>query len=223
MDQIELKTEARSLTGRHVKKLRAQGYVPAILYGRQVKATPIQIEDTLLHKVLARAGGNTLIALQIGKKKPVLTLAREIQRDVLRHNILHVDFYQVVMTEKIAAEVPLVLTGIAPAVENVGGILVHGLNTVEVQCLPGDLPSSIEVDLSPLVDFNDTVTMADLPVPPSVTILSDPESVVARIEAPRIVEEEEEAVEEVEVEVEPELVGRREAEEDEEATAEDAG
>jgi large subunit ribosomal protein L25 len=223
MDQIELKTEPRSLIGRHVKQLRAQGYVPAILYGRQVEATPIQIEDTLLHKVLAKAGGNTLIALQIGKKKPVLTLAREIQRDVLRHNILHVDFYQVVMTEKIAAEVPLVLSGIAPAVENVGGILVHGLNTVEVQCLPGDLPSSIEVDLSPLVDFNDTVTVADLPVPPSVTILSDPESVVARIEAPRLVEEEEEVEEEVEVEVEPELVGRREAEEEEEGAAEEAG
>jgi large subunit ribosomal protein L25 len=222
MDQIELKTEPRSLTGRHVKQLRAQGYVPAILYGRQVEATPIQIEDTLLHKVLAKAGGNTLIALQIGKKKPVLTLAREIQRDVLRHNILHVDFYQVVMTEKIAAEVPLVLSGIAPAVENVGGILVHGLNTVEVQCLPGDLPSSIEVDLSPLVDFNDTVTVADLPVPPSVTILSDPESVVARIEAPRLVEEEEEVEEEVEVEVEPELVGRREAEEEGEGAEEEA-
>jgi large subunit ribosomal protein L25 len=222
MDQIELKTEPRSLIGRHVKQLRAQGYVPAILYGRQVEATPIQIEDTLLHKVLAKAGGNTLIALQIGKKKPVLTLAREIQRDVLRHNILHVDFYQVVMTEKIAAEVPLVLSGIAPAVENVGGILVHGLNTVEVQCLPGDLPSSIEVDLSPLVDFNDTVTVADLPVPPSVTILSDPESVVARIEAPRLVEEEEEVEEEVEVEVEPELVGRREAEEEGEGAEEEA-
>jgi large subunit ribosomal protein L25 len=222
MDQIELKTEPRSLIGRHVKQLRAQGYVPAILYGRQVEATPIQIEDTLLHKVLAKAGGNTLIALQIGKKKPVLTLAREIQRDVLRHNILHVDFYQVVMTEKIAAEVPLVLSGIAPAVENVGGILVHGLNTVEVQCLPGDLPSSIEVDLSPLIDFNDTVTVADLPVPPSVTILSDPESVVARIEAPRLVEEEEEVEEEVEVEVEPELVGRREAEEEGEGAEEEA-
>ena len=145
-------------------------------------------------------------------------MAREIQRDIIRHNILHVDFYQVVMTEKTTAEVPLVLTGEAPAVANLAGILVHGLNTVEVQCLPADLPSAIEADLSSLTDFNDMVTVADLHVPSSVTILSETESVVARIEAPRIVEEveEEEVVEEVEVPAEPEVIGRREAEPGEE-------
>ncbi len=214
MEQIELKVEPRTLTGRRAKKLRDQGYVPAIVYGSQVEATPIQVESKALQKVLTRAGGNTLIALQIGNKKPVLTLAREIQRDIIRHNILHVDFYRVVMTEKIAAEIPLVLTGEVPALAN-GGILVHGLNTVEVQCLPADLPSAIEVDLSSLVEFNDLVAVADLQVPSSVTILSDPESVIARIEAPRLIEEEEEVVEEeVEVPTEPELVGKAEAEEE---------
>jgi large subunit ribosomal protein L25 len=218
MEQIELKAESRTLTGRHVKKLRARGYVPAILYGSQTEATPIQVEGKVLQKVLAKAGGNTLIAVQIGKTEPVLTLAREIQRDILRHNIVHVDFYRVVMTEKIAAEVPLVLVGEAPAVKERGGILVHGLNTVEVQCLPGDLPSAIEVDLSSLTDYHDLVTVADLQVPSSVTFLSEPESVVARIEAPRLVEEEE-AIEEVEAApAEPRLVGRHEpAEESEEA------
>jgi large subunit ribosomal protein L25 len=221
MEQIELKAEPRETLGKHVKQVRAQGYVPAVLYGSKIKATPIQVESKTLHKVLARAGGNTLIALQIGRKKPVLTLAREVQRDILRHNILHVDFYQVVMTEKITAEVPLVLTGEAPAVREHGGILVHGLDTVEVQCLPGDLPSSIEIDLAPLTDFNDMLTMADLPVPPSVTILSEPESVIARIEAPRMVEEEEVVVEEeIPVPVEPELVGKREPEEEAEETEE---
>ena len=218
MEQIELHAELRNLTGRHVKRLRAQGYVPAILYGSQIEAMPIQVETKALQNVVTKAGGNTLIALQVGKKKPVLALAREIQRDVIRHNLLHVDFFQVVMTEKITAEVPLVLLGEAPAVSEQGGILVHGLNTVEVQCLPADLPSSIEVDLSPLTEFNDMVTVADLQVPSSVTILSEPDSVISRIEAPRIVEEEEEEelVEEIEVSAEPELVGKREAEEEEE-------
>jgi large subunit ribosomal protein L25 len=220
MEQIELKAESRTLAGRHVKRLRSQGYVPAVVYGSQVDTTPIQVEGKILHKVLAKAGGNTLISLQIGDAEPVLTLAREVQRDIIRHNILHVDFYQVVMTEKLAAEVPLVLTGEAPAVEN-GGILVHGLNTVEVQCLPADLPSAIEVDLSPLTEFNDFVSVADLKVPSSITILSDLESVIARIEAPRIVEEEVEVVEEeVEVPVEPELVGKAEREEEAEETEE---
>jgi large subunit ribosomal protein L25 len=218
MERIELQAEPRNLTGRHVKGLRAQGYVPAILYGSQIEATPIQVESKALQKVVAKAGGNTLIALQVGKKKPILALAREIQRDVIRHNLLHVDFFQVVMTERITAEVPLVLLGEAPAVSEQGGILVHGLNTVEVQCLPADLPSSIEVDLSPLTEFNDLVTVADLQVPLSVTIISDPDSVISRIEAPRIVEEEEEEelIEEIDVSAEPELVGKREAEEEEE-------
>jgi large subunit ribosomal protein L25 len=214
MEQIELKVEPRTVTGRQVKKLRSQGYVPAVVYGSQAETTPIQVESKTLQKVLTKAGGNTLIALQIGKKKPVLTLAREIQRDVIRHNILHVDFYRVVMTEKISAEIPLVLSGEPPALEE-GGILVHGLNTVEVQCLPADLPSSLEVDLSSLAEFNDLVSVADLQVPSSVTILSDLDSVIARIEAPRIVEEELEVPEEeIEVSAEPELVGEEEAEEE---------
>jgi large subunit ribosomal protein L25 len=214
MEQIELKAESRTLTGRHVKRIRANGYVPAVLYGSHVEATPIQIEGKALQKALAKAGGNVLIALQIGNKKPVLTLARETQRDPIRHHILHIDFYQVVMTEKITAEVPLVFMGEAPAVKH-GGILVHGLNTVEVQCLPADLPAAIEVDLSSLVEFHDMVSVANLQVPASVTLLSEPGSVVARIEAPRLVEEEE-AEEAAPAAAEPELVGKRKHEEIEE-------
>lgn len=213
MEQIELRAEPRIVRGKQVRSLREQGLVPAILYGSQIDATPIQIESKTLHKVLAQAGGYTLVSLQIGDKQPVLTLAREIQRDIIRHHIVHVDFYQVVMTEKITAEVPIVLTGEAPAVEEKGGVLVHGLNTVEVQCLPGDLPSSFKVDLSSLADFNSLVAVADLQVPPSITILSDPDSVIVRIEAPRMIEE----VEEVAPPAEPELIRRvAEAEEKEE-------
>jgi large subunit ribosomal protein L25 len=213
MEQIELKAERRAFTGRQVKRLRAEGFVPAVLYGSHVEATPIQLEGKALQKALAKAGGNVLIALQIGNKKPVLTLAREIQRDPIRHHILHLDFYQVVMTEKITAEVPLVFVGETPAIKR-GGILVHGLNTVEVQCLPADLPGSIEVDLSSLVEFHDMISVADLQVPPSVVIMSEPESVVARIEAPRLVEEEVEVA--AAAPAEPELVGKRKVEEVEE-------
>jgi large subunit ribosomal protein L25 len=209
MEQIELRAEPRTVKGKQVRNLREQGLVPAILYGSQVDAAPIQIESKALHKVLARAGGNTLISLQIGDDQPVLTLAREIQRDIIRHNVVHVDFYQVVMTEKINAEVPIVLTGKSPAVEEKAGVLVHGLNTVEVHCLPADLPSNFRVDLSSLTDFNDLVAVSDLQVPSSITILSDPDSVIVRIEAPRMIEEEiEEAVEEVELPTEPKLIRR---------------
>src|SRR5512136_230772 len=208
MEQIELKAEPREISGKHVKQLRAKGYVPAVLYGSKIKATPIQIASKPLHKVLAQAGGNTFIALQVGDKKPVLALAREVQRDAVRHHIIHADFYQVVMTEKITVEVPLVFVGDAPALKD-GGILVHGLDAIEVQCLPADVPPSIEVDLSSLADFHSRVAVADLHLPAAVTILSEPESLVAHIEAPRKAEEE--IVEEaVAAAVEPELVTKRE-------------
>jgi len=215
MEQIELKAELREISGKHVKRVRAEGYVPAVLYGSEIQAMPIQIESKALHRVLAQAGGNMLISLQVGSKKPVFTLAREVQRDALRHHILHADFYQVKMTEKITAEIPLVFTGEAPAVKEQGGILVHGLDSVEVQCLPADLPSSIEVDLSSLAAFHARLTVADLRVPSSVTILSDLESVIAHIEAPRKAEEEE-VVEAAPAMAEPEVVGKREKKEEEE-------
>ncbi len=224
MEQLLLNAETREGTRKHVKQVRADGYVPAVLYGSQVETSSIQIDSKTLHKVLAKAGGNTLISLKIGKAEPVPTLAREIQRDVIRHNIIHVDFLQVVMTEKISAEIPVSLINEAPAVGSLGGILVQGMDFLEVECLPADLPSTIEVDLSPLENFHDTVTVSDLELPSGVVFLSDPDTVVARIEAPRILEEEAEEEEGLleqvgEVSVEPELVGRR-AEDAEEASEE---
>ncbi len=214
MEQIELKAEPREISGKHVKQLRTEGYVPAVLYGSKIKAMPIQIASKPLHKALAQASGNTFISLQVGNSKPVLALAREVQRDALRHYIIHADFYQVVMTEKITVEVPLVFVGDAPATKD-GGILVHGLDAIEVQCLPADVPPSIEVNLSSLVDFHSRVSVADLHLPPEITILSEPESLVAHIEAPRKAEEE--VVEEAAAAVaEPELVAKREKKEEEE-------
>jgi len=136
-------------------------------------------------------------------------LAREVQRDTLKHHIIHVDFQQVVMNEKITAEVPLRLVGEAPAVRELGGILVHGIDRLEVSCLPGDLPPAIDVDLSQLTRLHDSIAVAGLNLPSSITVLSDPETIIARIEAPRISEAVEEAVE-APTSVEPEVVGRRE-------------
>jgi len=221
MEQIELKAETREATRKRVRHIRAEGYVPGVLYGRQTENTPIQIESKTLHKVLSMAGGNVLIGLQVGDNEPVPTLAREVQRDVIRNNIIHIDFLQVVMTERIAADIPLVFVGQAPATMELGGILVHGMDAVEVECLPADLPASIEVDVSSLVNFNDSLTVSLLQVPPEVTILSDPDTMMARIEAPRIVEEEEEIVEEEEeVLEEPEVVGKKAEVEEEEAEEE---
>jgi len=217
MEKLALKAEKRETCGKHVKRIRAVGLVPAVLYGKHAETTLLQIEGKALHTTLAKAGGNTLISLQMGNQEPVPTLAREVQRDVIRHNILHVDFLQVVMTEKITAEIPLTLVGHAPGVVEHGGILVHAMDPLQVECLPGDLPSTIEVDLSNLANFNDTVTVSDLTPPANVIILAEPDAVIARVEAPRIVsgEEEEAAEESVDVSTEPQRVGRRKEAEEE--------
>jgi len=214
MEQIELRAEPRSVSGRQVKHLRAAGWVPGILYGSQIEALPIQLQSKALQKVLAKAGGNTLIKLYVGDREPILALAREVQRHTLQHHIMHVDFQQVVMTEKISAEVPLRLVGEAPAVKELGGILVHGIDRVEVQCLPADLPAAIEVDLSGLKRYHDAITIADIQCPAGVTILTSPEVVVVHIEAPRLAEEV--VVEEAApTEAEPELVRKRPEKEEE--------
>ena len=207
MEQIDLNAEIRTTTGKQVARIRSNGFVPAVIYGSHYAATPIQVESKVLHKTLARAAGNMLINLRIPGHEPVPVLARQVQRATLKHHIIHVDFQHVVMTEKITADVPLKLVGESPAVRLLAGVLVHGIDRLSVHCLPADLPGTIEVDLSRLAKFQDSVTVADLHLPANVTIMAEPETVIARIEAPRVAEAEEEAVA-APAEAEPELVAR---------------
>ena len=215
METLELKAEVREVTGRRVKHLRQEGLVPAVLYGRGLEPALLQIKAKSLGKVLMEAGTHQLISLQVDKKKPLMTLARDIQRDVIKHDYLHVDFFAVKMDEKVTAQVPLVIEGVAPAVKDQGGILTQGLDEVEIECLPKDLISAIGVNVEELVEFNDTVTVADLKVPSSITVLSDPDSMVAKVEPPRKEEEVEEVEEEVaEVSAEPEVLTEAKAEDE---------
>lgn len=208
MAEIELVAELRQIIGKKVKGLRAEGWVPAVLYGSSIDAQSIQAEAKALRRVLQQAGLYHLISLKVGKKKPVMVLARNIQRSPVKHELLHVDFQQVVMTEKIATEVPLHLAGEAPAVKELGGILVQGLDALQIECLPSDLPPAIEVDISRLAEYNAAISVGDLSLPEAITILSDPDSLIAKIEAPRLVEEIEELEEPAEAEeAEPEVIG----------------
>ena len=121
MEALELKADVREATRRHVKQLRQEGLVPAVLYGKGLEPALLQIEEKALTKVLRQAGTHQLISLKIGQKKPQMTLARDIQRDVLKYNYLHVDFYAVRMSDKVTAQVPLVFVGEAPAVRELAG------------------------------------------------------------------------------------------------------
>ncbi|MGQ9626933.1 MAG: 50S ribosomal protein L25 [Anaerolineae bacterium] len=185
--QVELEVERRTVLGKKVKQLRDRGLIPAILYGCDTEPIPLQVERQPLRRALGQVGVNRLIILKIkGEEKPRLVLARDVEFDPISHNIRHVDFYQVVMTRKVKAQVGLTLVGESPLVAQGAGVLLRGLDTVEIECLPGDLIHSIEVDLSALKKQDDVIYVRDLKVPPNITILTDGRELVAKTAKVRV-------------------------------------
>ena len=205
MEQLELAAEKRVVKGKQVKQLRNADVIPGVVYGHEIGSIAIQIPEKQLRMVLTIAGTNRLIALNIqGEKDPTLVLAREVQRDSLRGDFLHVDFQAVVMTEKIGTSVRLNFINQSPAVVDGSGMLLSNLDTIDVECLPTDLISAIDVDLSPLVAVDDIIYVKDLIVPSTTTVLSNPDEMVVRISHLIEIVEEEEEKEVIEEEEAPE-------------------
>ena len=182
MEQIELSAATRDILGKKVRFLRRQGLTPANLYGRNVKSTALQVDTTQLKHTLAKAGKSSLVALKVDSaKRPKMVIIRDIQREPLTGGLLHVDLYQVKMEERIKIEVSLLFVGEAPAIRDRGGILVQNMTSVEVACLPANMPHNIEVDLSVLKELDQAVHVKDLSVDEGVTILTDPEQSIVQI------------------------------------------
>jgi len=208
MEHVKLQSSQRTVLGKQVKQLRREGLIPAVLFGAKQAATPIQVEERELAAVLRETGSTALINLFIDQEiQPHVVLARDIQRDILTSRLRHVDFYQVQLDRKVRTSPSLEIVGVAPAIQFGEAILVQVLNRIEVECLPGDLIDSITVDVSSLETINDSITVADLPVPPGITLLADPTEVVVHIVLPR-------AVVEAEAEVKAEAEVGEEEEED---------
>ena len=219
MDQVQVNAEPRAITGKKVKTLRREGLVPLIVYGRQ-EPVNVQASEFDTKRAIARAGGQ-LMELQIkGEKRPRMVLARDEQYDVISGVLLHADLYEVDMTETIQVDVPLSLVGESSMVETSQAMLLQVLNEVQIECLPGDIMQSIEVDISGLEDFGDAVYVGALSFPEGITVLTPADELIVRlqgIQAEEEEEEEEELVEEVEAgEVEVIQRGRAEEEEEEE-------
>jgi large subunit ribosomal protein L25 len=210
MERIELRTEARTIQGKKVKRLRAENVIPAILYGPDTPALSIQVEERALFKTLQQTGTTSLIDLYVDKSsKPNVVLARGIQRDSLTGRLLHVDFYQVRLTETVKTMPRLEIVGESPLAKGGGAVMIQNMNEVEVECLPTDLINSIPVDVSGLETLESNVLIRDLPVPEGITILADPEDVVVSMVPVRAALEEEVVEKEIvvgeEVEVEEEI------------------
>jgi len=205
MDQIELSANTRDILGKKVRFLRRQGITPANLYGHNLKSTALQVDTVELKHTLSKAGKSSLVALMVdGTKRPKMVVVRDIQREPLTGDLLHVDLYQVKMQEKIKLDVPLLFVGEAPAVKDRGGILVQNMNSIEVECLPANMPHNIEVDLSVLSELDQAVHVKDLSIDESVTILTDPEQSIVQIVRSKVEVEIAEEVAAAEVAVEAE-------------------
>jgi large subunit ribosomal protein L25 len=190
MDRITLDANQRTVLGKKVRFMRRNGIIPINVFGHNVASAALESNEAALERALARAGTNALLTLQVaGSDEGRPVLIRGYQRRATTGKLLHVDLYQVSMTEKIRTEVPLVLVGAAPGL-SMGGLLFKNLDAVEIECLPGDLVSAIEVDISGLAEINQAILASDLKVAATVTILTNPETLIVKIVAP---EKEEEA------------------------------
>lgn len=180
--QVSLQATKRT---EKVNRVRANGAVPAVLYGSGLKNETLQVNSRDFIKAFSQSGSTTLVDLDIeGKMHNVLI--REVQYHPVLDHPIHIDFYQVRMDEVVRAEVPLKFVGEAPAVKDLGGIFVRNIDAVEVEALPRDLPHDIEVDISSLTAIDQAIHISDLQIPTGVTVLErEAEDVIALIQAPR--------------------------------------
>ena len=182
MDKIELEVTNREILGKKVKHLRRQGITPVHLFGHSIESLALQCNTGELERVLAQAGYTGLISLKLDKeKKPRTVVVREFDRDWRRGKLVHVDFYQVRMEEKIKLEIPVVLVGEAPALKFKDNMLEHELDTLTIECFPAKIPASLEVDISSLTEPGQAIRVKDVALDENITVLNDPELVVVKI------------------------------------------
>ncbi len=220
MKEIVIKAKARDKLGKeHAKKLRGKGIIPAVVYGAQTTPMPLEVEAKAFQALLRSGlGENIIVTLNIddpknGDKK---VLIRELQRDPVRGDILHIDFQQISLTKKLTINVPVHLLGTPIGVQQDGGILQHVLRELEVQCLPTDIPEKVEVDVTNL-KIGDSIHVGDIKLE-SVEILSDLQGSIVSVVPPTVFKEPEVAP--AAAAEEPEVITEKKEEEEKEAKAE---
>ena len=183
MAEFELAAEVRTIHGKKTKRLRRQGYVPGIVYGPTNDPISVQFVYRAIEVTLMNAGGTNLIDIVVdGKTFP--SLAREVQRDVVRGDILHVDFLAVDENQRIRVEVPVVMEGQSPVVAAREGILITGRSSLTLEVFPGDIRNQIIIDLSRLTEMGSEVLVRDLEFGENVTVHNDPNEMIAKIVQP---------------------------------------
>lgn len=221
IQQATLKAEERDRTGSGgARKVRGEGYIPAVIYGRGLESRNLKVQEKELRHLLEEISvDNTLVDLEIEDEETQKVLIREVQTHPWKPRILHVDFFQIREDDEIRVAVPLRLVGSPLGVREEGGILQQNRHEIEVECLPADIPEYFELDVTEL-DIGDSLHVADLDTG-TVRPLEDPDLTLCVVVPPTIITVEEEETVELE-EFEPELVGEEPLEEEEEMAPEEA-
>lgn len=188
--KISLNVSSRTAKNGSLRNIRDNGYVPGVVYGAGIKSESLKVKKAELKKAYEIAGESSLINLKIDDKDPVKVIIKEIQIEPVKHELLHVDFYKVNMRKALEVEIPLEFIGQSKAEHELGGTLIKGMETLKVKCLPGDLVEKIDVDVSALKTYDDSIKIKDLKIPEDYELIDDPESLVAHVIEPQAVTEE---------------------------------
>jgi large subunit ribosomal protein L25 len=216
-NQVSLEAKTRTESGKGVaRKLRSEGKIPAVIYGHDRAPEALVVESLAFGKTLAAVRGATIIDVSVDGKAPVKALIREIQRNPVRPgDVIHLDLYEVKADEKVTVKVPVHLVGTPDGVRNSGGVLDHSIRELEIEVFPGDIPGSIDIDVSALT-IGHSIYVRDVSVP-KVEILNDPDIPICSVVAPRAEEVvAAPVVGEIPVTAEPELIRKPKPEDEEE-------
>lgn len=195
-ERAQLAARTRTLKGKRARFVRRAGFTPANIYGPGSPSVAIEIPTRALERHLGHVPRGALVSLGIEGQGEVTVLVRKVARKPTTDELYHVDLYRVSMTHTLRTEVPLVLTGEAPAVRSANATILRGIDALHVECLPADLPEKVTVDIEQLTEIGSAIHVRDLALPPRVNCLTDPDEIVVHAVAPQL--EVEEAVEEEE-------------------------
>ncbi len=198
--EIKLDVQTRVEKNGKAKRMRIDGFIPAVIYGSGMSVRNLKIKQKEIEQIYSIAGEANLLDLVIDGKETIKVIIKDIQFDPIKDKIIHADFYKVDMKKEIEVEVPLNFIGEAKVVKELGGVLVKNIDTLEIKCLPGNLIEKIDVDLSVLETFSDAVKVKDIKLPSDFEVLSLPEDLVVHAIEPQEEEEPEEEKEEGEAE-----------------------
>lgn len=196
---MKLEAQKREITGKKVKNLRSEGIVPATVFGPKKPSANVQVDKKEFIKLFRKVGYNKFFDLVVGDSAPAKVLVKEIQKHPVNDNLISIGLYQVDENRKITVEVPVTFIGEAPAVKLNLGFIIHNMSSIAVYCLPKDLPSGFEIDITKLENIGDAITVGDIPLPEGVELDSDmdPTSAIVFIAAPQKEEVVEPTAEEV--------------------------